>query len=67
MKPKPLSKKLILNKVSISNLEMREVKGMGTIYTDPNELCYTMYKDLCWSDAPQYCPTFAPPRCTGNC
>lgn len=58
MKTKSFSKKLELNKTTVSNLgksEMNDVLGQAIILTDPNGNCYTMYKDYCMSVDPRYC------------
>lgn len=66
MKHKSLSKKLVLSKVSISNLsetELLRVKGGNhTDYLD----CWTLYRDLCRTEAPFYCPSYYP-GCSGYC
>lgn len=57
MKSKSFSKKLDLNKSTVSNLGKKEMNvAQGGDITDPEGSCYTRYREHCMSFDPDYCP-----------
>jgi hypothetical protein len=60
MKPKTISKKMILNKRSVANLSMYEkgmAKGGNSYPTHCGCPAYTMYGDTCWDTCTKPAPS----------